>query len=116
MKKPDKYREIYIYGEEFWLFYNKQNRKVKNRINWTLGIIQSLERVPEQYFKHLVGTDLYEIRVRSGRNIYRIFSFFDKGKLIIVLNAFQKKTQKTPRKEIEKANKLRLQYYEEQAK
>jgi len=53
---------------------------------------------------------LYEIRVQSGSNIYRIFCFFDEGKLIILANAFQKKTLKTPKSEIEKALKIKLEY------
>jgi len=52
--------------------------------------------------------------VESGGDIFRVFCFFDKGRLIILLNGFQKKTQKTPQKEIERAEKLRKQYKEEQ--
>jgi phage-related protein len=70
--------------------------------------------VPEKYFKHLTGTSgLYEVRIEVGSDIYRVFSFFDKGKLVILINGFQKKTQKTPKKEIEIAEKLKLQYFEE---
>ncbi|ODS29982.1 MAG: hypothetical protein SCARUB_04911, partial [Candidatus Scalindua rubra] len=46
-------------------------------------------------------------------NIYRIFSFFDKGNLVVLGNAFQKKTQKVPRKEIEKALKIMKEYFHE---
>ena len=64
--------------------------------------------------KHLTGTDgLYEIRVQSGNNIFRIFCFFDKGKLVVLMNGFQKKTQKTPKKEIEKALKIKKEYEQE---
>jgi phage-related protein len=78
--------------------------------------VKDLERVPEQYLKHISGTDLYEIRVILGSNIFRIFCFFDKGKLVVLLNGFQKKTQKTPKREIEKALNLKRQYYEDQEK
>ncbi len=105
-------RQVLFFGSDFWDFYNKQTPKVKERINWTIGIIGSFEIIPEKYFKHIEGTDLYKIRVSSGNNIFRIFCFFDKGKLAIVLNGFQKKTQKTPKKEIEKALKLQNQYYD----
>ncbi|MCX6164997.1 MAG: type II toxin-antitoxin system RelE/ParE family toxin, partial [Ignavibacteriae bacterium] len=54
---------------------------------------------------------LYEIRVEVGNNIYRIFSFFDKGNLVVLGNAFQKKTQKTPKQEIELAEKLKTEYF-----
>jgi len=67
--------------------------------------------------KHLSGTDgLYEIRISSGNDIFRVFCFFDEGQLIIVLNGFQKKTQKTPAEEMERANKLKKKYYEDKAK
>ena len=60
------------------------------------------------------GTDgIYEIRVEAGSNIFRAFAFFDEGQMIIVANAFQKKTQKTPKKEIELAKKIKKEYFDE---
>jgi len=77
-------------------------------------LIEELERVPELYLKHIENSNgLYEIRVRSGGNIFRIFCFFDSGKLVIITNAFQKKTQKTPKSEIKKAVKIMEKYYNE---
>lgn len=111
-----KIRQVIIYGNTYWEFYYKQNVKIRERINWTIGIIEQLDLIPEKYLKHLTGTDLYEIRVSSGNNIFRIFCFFDKGKLIILLNGFQKKTQKTPANELAKAMKLKKQYYEDKGK
>jgi phage-related protein len=62
----------------------------------------------------MADTDgLYEVRVEVGSDIYRVFSFFDEGRLIILLNGFQKKTQKTPKGEIELAIKLKKQYFDE---
>jgi len=58
-------------------------------------------------------TGIYEVRVEVGSDIYRVFSFFDKGQLVILVNGFQKKSQKTPKKEIELAEKLRKQYFDE---
>lgn len=113
---PGSVREIIVYGDEFWDFYHKQTQKVKLKIDWTIGVVKELERIPEQYLKHIEGTDLYEIRVILGSNIFRIFCFFDKGKLVVLLNGFQKKTQKTPKREIEKALNLKRQYYEDQEK
>lgn len=76
-----------------------------------------LERIPNQYLKHHENTDgLYEARIMLGSNIWRVFCFFDKGKLVILLNGFQKKTQKTPKNEIEKALKLMSDYYNEKLK
>lgn len=69
--------------------------------------------VPKQYFDHMSGTDgLWEIRAKTGSNIFRVFCFFDKGNIIILLGGFQKKTQKTPKKEIKKAEMLKKKYYE----
>ncbi len=56
---------------------------------------------------------LYEARIKLGSDIWRVFCFFDKGKLVILLNGFTKKTQKTPKKEIDKAVRLMKEYYEE---
>jgi phage-related protein len=114
--KPGLVREIIVYGDDFWEFYNKQTQKVKLKINWTIGIVKDLKMVPEQYLKHIEGTELYEIRVIFGSNIYRIFCFFDKGKLVVLVNGFQKKTQKTPKNEIERALTLKRQYYEDKKK
>jgi len=114
--KPGLVREIIVYGDDFWEFYSKQTQKVKLKINWTIGVIKDLKMVPEQYLKHIEGTDLYEIRIILGSNIFRIFCFFDKGRLVVLLNGFQKKTQKTPKNEIERALTLKRQYYEDQEK
>lgn len=109
-------RLVIIYGAYFSEFYNRQTQKVRERIDWTIGLIEELNIIPEKYLKHLSGTDLYEIRVSSGNNIFRIFCFFDKGKLVVLLSGFQKKTQKTPANEIARAVKLKKQYYEDKEK
>ena len=70
--------------------------------------------VPVKYFSHMTGTTgLFEVRVEVGTDIYRVFSFFDEGQIIILVNGFQKKSQKTPKKEIELAEKLKKQYFDE---
>jgi len=79
-----------------------------------LQLIESIEKIPEKYLKHIKGTSgLYEIRVEVGSNIYRVFCFFDKGQLVVLINGFRKKTQKTPKNEIELAEKLKKEYYDE---
>jgi phage-related protein len=81
-----------------------------------LKLIATIERVPVKYFKHMEGTTgLYEVRDEVGSDNYRIFSFFDEGRLIILLNGFQKKSQKTPKNEIELAEKLKKQYFDEKS-
>ena len=73
-----------------------------------------MQQVPERYLKQIESTDgLYEIRIQLGNDIFRIFCFFDKGKLIVLANGFHKKTQKTPKNEIEKALKIKEEYENE---
>ena len=71
----------------------------------------TVEIIPKKFFKH-IEDGIYEIRIKSGSDIYRLFSFFDEGKLVILLHGFTKKSQKLPRKEIDKAIRLRRAYYE----
>jgi len=107
-------RQVVAYKNYFIDFYSGQNDSVQAKIEWTLNLIRVTQQVSEKYFKHIKGTKgLYEIRVEVGGNIYRIFSFFDKGNLIILGNAFQKKTQKTPKREIERALKIMEEYSNE---
>jgi len=110
-------RTTYVYGNEFWDFYYSQNTDIQNKIDWTIGLVRSLRMIPEKFFKHLEGTDgLFEIRVKVGSGIFRIFCFFDEGNLVILLNGFQKKTDKTPKNEIEKAERLKQRYYEDKSR
>ena len=107
-------RDIYYYKSFYLDFFETLKPDVKRKFNWTLKLIATLDRVPAKYFNHMENTTgLFEIRVEVGSDIYRVFSFFDKGRLIILLNGFQKKSQKTPKGEIELAEKLKKQYFDE---
>jgi len=109
-----KKRGLIFYKDYFDEFYDAQTTKVQKRILWTLRVIEDLDRIPEIYFKHLAGTDgLYEIRVQSGSDIFRIFCFFEENNLVVIGHGFQKKTQKTPDREIERGEKIKREYYEE---
>ena len=110
-----KFRTIIFYKNYFDEFFIKQRDKVKAKIIWTFDLIEELQRVPETYLKHIENTDgLFEIRVQQGSDIFRIFCFFDQGQLVVLVNGFQKKTQKTPKKEIEKALKIKEEYENEE--
>jgi phage-related protein len=114
MDKNQKYRKIVFFKSYFQNFFNQQSKKVKEKIVWTFDLIEDLQRVPETYLKHIEDTDgLYEIRVQLGSDIFRIFCFFDKGNLVVLANGFQKKTQKTSKKEIELALKIKSAYENE---
>jgi phage-related protein len=109
----EKIREIVAYKNYFEDFLAQQPVKVQDKIFKILEAIETLERIPTTYLKLIVGTNgLYEARIQLGSDIWRVFCFFDRGKLVILLNGFQKKTQKTPSKEIEKAKHLMKEYYE----
>ncbi len=89
--------------------------KVKEKIGYVFRVIKTVERVPEKFLKHIKGTEgLYEIRIEAEGNIYRIFCCFDKGNLVVLFNAFQKKSQKTPKQEIKMALKIMKEYQLEQ--
>ncbi len=114
MKNKRKYRTIIFYKDYFQEFFVRQRNKVKDKIIWTFELIEDLPRIPEIYLKHIENTEgLYEIRVQLGSDIFRIFCFFDQGQLIIITNGFQKKSQKTPKKEIELALKIKGEYENE---
>lgn len=106
-------REIRFYKNYFIDFYINQDIKVQEKIEYAFKLIRTVERVPEKFLKHIERTDgLYEIRVKYRSDIFRIFCCFDEGRIIILFNAFQKKTQKTPKKEIEKGLILKGEYFE----
>lgn len=110
-------RQIIFYKHYFREFFDQQDEKVQEKIDFVLDLIANVERVPEKFLKHLTGTEgLYEVRVKSGNNIFRIFCFFDEGKLVVLLHGFQKKTEKIPSKELERATGLKKEYFTEKAK
>ena|ERR1035437_10896443 len=109
----EKIREVIAYKHYFEDFLRNVPVRVQDKIFKIVDAIESLERIPAQYLKHLEGAPgLYEARIQLGSDIWRIFCFFDSGKLVILLNGFQKKGQKTPKNEILKAKKLMKEYYE----
>lgn len=112
--EEQKIRHIFLYKNYFIDFYVNQRQKVKDKITWTFKVIETVQQISTDYLKHIEGTNgIYEIRVQSGSDIFRIFCFFDEGKLVVLANGFQKKTPKTPKQEIEKALKIKEEYDKE---
>lgn len=103
---------MFFYRNYFYDFFDKQSEKAKEKIDYVLFLLSHIEKVPEKFLKHIEGQKgLYEIRVEYGSNIFRIFCFFNKGKIVVLLNGYQKKTQKISSKEIVMANKLMNEYF-----
>ena len=111
-KEQNKCRITEFYKSYFDEFFSKQPQKVKDKILWTIELIEEIENIPKIYLGP-IKKGLYEIRVKQGNNIYRIFCFFYKGKIIVLMNGFQKKTQKTPKQQIEKALRIKKEYEDE---
>lgn len=106
-------REIIFFENHFIDFYKNQNEKVRSKIQYVFELIRQVERVPEKFLKYMEGTDgLFEVRVEYQSNVYRIFCCFDEGRLVVLFNGFQKKTQKTPKNELEKAERLMKEYFQ----
>lgn len=114
MKDNQKVRQVVFYQDYFEHFFLLQKPKVKEKILWTLELIEDLLMVPETYLKHIENTDgLYEVRVQSSTNIFRIFCFFDEDRVVVIINGFQKKQKKTPAKEMNKALEIKEAYESE---
>lgn len=114
MSTNKKFRNAFFYKNYFEQFFTQQNNRVKEKILWTIQLIEDVEVVPSIYLKSISGTNgIYEIRIQAGSDIFRIFCFFDKENIIVIGNGFQKKTQKTPKNEIIKAIQIKLNYENE---
>lgn len=106
-------RQIIFHKDYFINFYKDLDIKLKAKIQYVLELIKQVDRVPEKFLAPITGYDgLFEIRIEYQSNIYRIFCCFDKGQLVILLNGFQKKTQKTPKDEIDRAMRLKEEYFQ----
>lgn len=106
-------RQLVFFKHYFKEFFEPLNDKLKDKIDQVLFMVRIAEQIPTKFFKHLTGTDgLFEIRIEFQNNIYRIFCCFDEGNLVVLFNGFQKKSQKIPKKEIDKALKIKDEYFE----
>ena len=110
----EKIRSIKLYGNYYKEFYVAQTAPVRDKINQVLKLIETQRLIPAKFFRYLENSDgIYEIRVEVGNNIYRIFCCFDEGSVVVLFNGFQKKSQKTPPKEIQRAEAIKKEYFKE---
>lgn len=103
-------REIYVYKNYFYDFINSLSDKVVDKIEYALTLLESQDKVSKKFVKFL-RDDVYELRAEYESNIYRVFFIFDNGNIVVLFNGFPKKSQKTPQRELEKAIKLKEEYY-----
>ena len=104
-------RRIITYGGYFEAFIEKLPKDVVRKIDYGLVLLKTQNRIPVKHIKHL-GNGLFELRTEWEGNIYRIFFIFDEGNIVVLFNGFQKKGQKTPQKEIDKAKRIMEDFYE----
>ena len=105
-------REIKFYKKYFINFYISLDSSAQEKIDYVFKVIKTVDLIPQKFLKHIVSTDgLYEIRIKVGSDIYRVFCCFDSGRIVVLFNGFQKKSQKTPRKEIDRALRIKEEYF-----
>ena len=108
-----KIREVIFFDNYFHQFYSEQNKRVQDKIDWLIELVQTYQKLSSNHMKSIRNVKgLFELRVMLGTNCWRIFCFFDEGNIVVLLNGFVKKDQKTPMREIEKAKLLMHKYYE----
>lgn len=103
-------REIFVYKNYFYDFIDTLSDKVVEKIEYGLSLLESQDRVSKKFVKYM-RDDVYELRTEYESNIYRVFFIFDNGNIVVLFNGFQKKSQKTPQNELNKAIKLKEEYY-----
>jgi phage-related protein len=98
-------------------FFDSLSGKVAQKVAWVLSLVEDLDVVPSTYFKKLVNTEeIWECRIQLGSNAYRIFCFFNGNSVVVLTHGLIKKTQKTPRREIERAEAYRRDYLQRRTK
>ena len=89
----------------------EQTKPVRDKINFVLRLVETQRIIPKKFFRIIEGSDgIYEIRVEMDSNIYRIFCCLDDGAIVVLFHGFQKKTQKTPQKEIKRAEAIKIEF------
>jgi len=104
-------RKIVAYGGYYESFMKTLSSNERRKILKALLLFSEEEKIPYHYIKY-IRDSIFEFRVSYGNNEFRIFFIYDGNTIVVLLNCFKKKTQKTPQNEIEKAIRLKNEYYE----
>ncbi len=112
-KKKEYVRQVVVFEDHFKEFRKSLDRETLKKLYQVLSLIMYVKVIPVKFLKAIEGRKgLYEIRLEQGKGIYRVFCCFDEGNLVILFNGFQKKTQKTPKRQVDKAEALMIKYFE----
>ncbi|HBG42426.1 MAG TPA: addiction module toxin RelE [Porphyromonadaceae bacterium] len=105
-------RKIIAFGEYYHTFLHSLSDKEQLKVRYVLSLLETQDRLPVKFIRY-IRDNLYELRITYDGKIFRLFFIFDDDKLIVLFNGFRKKSQKTPKGEIEKALKIKVIYYEQ---
>ena len=115
--KKEFVRRVVVFEDHFREFRKTLDREALKKLYQVLTLVMMVEVIPAKFLKSVEGKKgLFEIRIEQGNNIFRVFCCFDEGDLVILFNGFQKKTQKAPKEELEKAEALMKKYFEQKSK
>jgi len=103
-------RKIRVYGGFFEAFMDTLTEKERDKVEYGLLLLKTQERLSVKFVK-LIRDGLYELRTIYNGNIYRVFFIFDEGNIVVLFNGFQKKSQQTPPDEINRALRIKEEYY-----
>ncbi|HHU27485.1 MAG TPA: type II toxin-antitoxin system RelE/ParE family toxin [Bacteroidales bacterium] len=104
-------REIVYFGNYFNDFFATLTIQEKQKVLYVLEMLITQNRISSKFITH-IREGVFQLRIEYGSNIYRIFFVFDLGNIVVLFNGFQKKTQKTPKNEIDRALKIKKEYDE----
>lgn len=108
----ERIRTIRLFKSYYKDFYVAQTKTVRDKINFVLRLVETQRIIPKKFFRFLEGSDgIYEVRVEIDGNIYRVFCCMDEGAVVVLFHGIQKKSQKTPSKEIKRAEAIKKEYY-----
>ena len=112
-KKKEYVRQVVVFEDHFKEFRKSLDRETLKKLYQVLSLIMCVKVIPAKFLKAIEDRKgLYEIRLEQGKSIYRVFCCFDDDNLVVLFNGFQKKTQKTPKGQLDKAETLMKKYFE----
>ena len=102
-------RRIVTFGGYFEAFIATLPERVIQKIDYGLVLLKTMDRLPAKHMKY-IEDGIFELRTEFEGNIYRTFFIFEGNQIVVLFNGFQKKGQRTPKKEIEKAKRIKREY------